>query len=84
MDERVKEILGTDIDEVVAQGEKSGSKRKIAVVIIVFVALVVGVLGYFINRDAKYKDALHRLVVGDSQSGITVFSAPSQKRIKSA
>ena len=44
MDERVKEILGTDIDEVVAQGEKSGSKRKIAVVIIVFVALVVGVL----------------------------------------
>ena len=60
MDERVKEILGTDIDEVVAQGEKSGSKRKIAVVIIVFVALVVGVLGYFINRDAKYKDALHK------------------------
>ncbi len=64
MDERVKEILGTDIDEVVAQGEKSGSKRKIAVVIIVFVALVVGVLGYFINRDAKYKDALHMADIG--------------------
>ena len=74
MDERVKEILGTDIDEVVAQGEKSGSKRKIAVVIIVFVALVVGVLGYFINRDAKYKDALHMADIGLYDDALKEFS----------
>ena len=74
MDERVREILDTDIDEVVAQGEKSGSKRKIMVVIIVSVALVVGVLGYFINRDAKYKDALHMADIGLYDDALKEFS----------
>ena len=74
MEERVREILGTDIDEVVAQGEKSGSKRKIVVVIIVSVALVVGVLGYFINRDAKYKDALHMADIGLYDDALKEFS----------
>jgi hypothetical protein len=57
MEERLKELLNTDIDEVVAQGKKSGNKRKKIVSIIAVIALIACVSGYFINRNEKYKNA---------------------------
>ena len=54
MEERLKELLNTDIDEVVAQGKKSGNKRKKIVSIIAVIALIACVSGYFINRKVQF------------------------------
>ena len=75
MDDKLKEMIDVNIDDIEAKGKKRGNKNKTILAVVLLVAAVVSVCCYWGFMTKKYENALSSANNGDYGTAISDFTA---------
>lgn len=74
MDDKLREMLDVNIDDIAAKGKKSGNRNKTILVFVLLVVVVVSACCYWGFMTKKYADALSAANNGDYGAAINGFT----------